>query len=102
MKDLLSKQHYSYTVYTLLMKSSAYPLLLTTPPIWITFPHFYKKILSLPPLWLFKNLSSSYKKMERWFTMRELISKVGLIRVLCTTSSSVDGYKFESSALKAF
>ena len=41
MKDLLSKENYSYKIFTLLMKSSAYHL----PPSLQsnTAPHFYKK-----------------------------------------------------------
>ena len=42
MKNLLSKEHYCYKIYTLLMKSSAYH------PPYMANPHFYMKIL-IPP-----------------------------------------------------
>ena len=44
MKNLLTKEHYCYKIYTLLMKSSAYPLSIDNALIWATL-HFYKKIL---------------------------------------------------------
>ena len=44
MNDLLSKDHYCYKIYTLLMKSSAYPISIDNPAVWAT-PYFYKKIL---------------------------------------------------------
>ena len=39
MKDLLSKEHHSYKIYTLLMKSSAYHPLpsLGSPPLYIDY-----------------------------------------------------------------
>ena len=33
MKDLLSKEHYCFEIHTLLMKSTAYPLQKSQPPI---------------------------------------------------------------------
>ena len=36
MSDLLSKDHYSYKIQTLLMKSSAYPPFYRQPSIWTT------------------------------------------------------------------
>ena len=53
MKDLLSKEHYSYKIHTLLMKSSAYPPLtplyglpppspISTGKFWSPFYHFSK------------------------------------------------------------
>ena len=70
MSDLLSKDHYSYKIQTLLMKSSAYPPFYRQPSIWTTptphpapstLPHFYDKI-SIPLLWFFKNLNPHIKK----------------------------------------
>ena len=53
MKDLLSKAHYYYKIYTLLMKSSAYslPLSIDNPSTW-TNPNFCKKIY-IPPFYDF-------------------------------------------------
>ena len=41
MKNLLSKEHYSYKIQALLMKSSAYPLSADKPLYGL--PHFYKQ-----------------------------------------------------------
>ena len=49
MKYLLSKEPYSYGIHTLLMKSSAYPLLLQTTPLYELPP--------LPPPFLQENLA---------------------------------------------
>ena len=58
MKDLLSKEHYCYKIYTLLlMKRSTYPPSINAPPpphpIWIIPPLFLQKILQPPTAMIF-------------------------------------------------
>ena len=61
MKDLQSKEHYSYRIHTLLTKNSVYtPSINTTPPPLPPSPHFYKKILRPLPRF-FKDHNLSYK-----------------------------------------
>ena len=70
MSDLLSKDHYSYKIQTLLMKSSAYPPFYRQPSIWTTptpnpapsTPNFYDKILIPPPM-IFQKSQSPYKEV---------------------------------------
>ena len=60
MKDLLSKEHHSYKIYTLLMKSSAYhplPSLGSPPSIYRLHPPFLDLDL-LPLLRFLKNPNS--------------------------------------------
>ena len=66
MKDLLSKEHCSYKIHTLLTKSSACsrpPPSIDNRPIWTTPPpppHFYKKIF-IPPSMIFQKSQTPYK-----------------------------------------
>ena len=59
MKDLLSKDHYCYKIYTLLIKAIAYSPRLVKTPIWST-PYFYRKNI-YPSYYFIKILKLPYK-----------------------------------------
>ena len=60
MKDLLSNEHYCYKLYTLLMKSCAYPLFYSQPAYMVYTRHFCKKNL-IPSSVIFQKSQLPYK-----------------------------------------
>ena len=94
MKDLLSKAHYYYKIYTLLMKSSAYslPLSIDNPSTW-TNPNFCKKIY-IPPFYDFSINNSGGSH-----TMILLSSSIGL---LCLYKGMLDFLAASNSTLVKF
>ena len=56
MKDLVSKEHYSYKIHTLLMESSAYPSSIDNSPC-MDYPPLLQENLGTPLPWFLKNPS---------------------------------------------
>ena len=90
MRDLLSKEHYWYKIHTLLMKSSAYPLLQSTAlyglparppgPPFPRAPSFLQENLD-PPSINFKNPNSFINK-EGIHTMLLIITSVTFLQII--------------------
>ena len=68
MKDLMSKKHYFYEIYALLITGSAYPPSIDTPPLYGLPPHFYKKIL-IPPSMICQKFQPPINKGGGGFTL---------------------------------
>ena len=83
MKDLRSKEHYCYKIYTLLMKSSAHPPYIENPLDVLPPSSIFKRKSCPTLLWFFKNLSPPLNK-GGGFTLYRVWQRFTFLAVMVT------------------
>ena len=75
MKDLMSKEHFSYKIYTLLMESKAYlPFYRQPPRHWLS-PTFFHNYTELPHSMIFQK-SQPYYKSDKGSHCEDIIESI--------------------------